>query len=85
MEKSKEYAKEIAWIVEYFKEHPNASPFGLRLNIDRYPEEQKQIVTSPQFPDFRAEIPWKSDSYYAFCEWLRGSGLMETYPTSSPT
>ena len=73
---SEKYAAEKAWIEDYFKEYHNAGLFGLQLSTDHFPAEDKKIVTSPQFPAFRAEISGTEDSYDAFCEWLRGSGLM---------
>ena len=76
MNNSEKYAEEIAWIIEYCKE--SSDPLGLRFNIDHFPAKGIKIVTSPQFPDFRAEISGESDEYYVFCEWLRGSGLMTT-------
>ena len=73
----KKYEAEKEWIDNYFKKHPNPGSFGLQLSTDHFPaEEDKKIVTSPQFPAFRAEISGTEDSYDAFCEWLRGSGLM---------
>ena len=76
MKKSEKYVAEIAWIVECLKE--SSDPFGLRFNIDHFPDKGIKIVTSPQYPDFRAEISAESNEYYVFCEWLRGSGLMTT-------